>query len=144
MSKQNYVMSPSELKTIKDERKFTENMLRDVDSESYGKGSAGSQMDKEALRRMATRYAKQEDMYTPKALRGANKDKVAKECQKLESEFTKGMLTKEETRDVASVYKHLAWEKKNSSAIQKWKQLQRRLEPGDPSASNIERLRREK
>lgn len=136
-------MSPSELKTIRDERKFTEGVLREVESEKYGAGSAGSQMDKDALRRQAQRFAKQEEAYTPRALRGANKDKVAKECKQLESEIKKGMLTVKESRNAANVYKQLAWEKTNSKAIQVWKQMQRRLEPGDPTASNVERLRRE-
>ena len=135
-------MSPSELQVLKDERKFTEGMLRETAQEKYGAGSAGSQMDKEALSRQAKHYAKQEEMYAPRALRGANKDKVAKECKRLEAEFKQGMPTCREMEKSGTAYKQLAWEKRNAQNLQAWKQLQRRLEPGNPMASNVERLRR--
>ena len=142
MGKKQYIMSPSELRTLREERQFTEKMLNDTESEQYGAGSRGSQLDKGALKRQANQFAKQEHMYAPKALRGANKDKVAKEAKALERQFMEGMPTREEMTTSATAHKLLNWEKRNGSRVREWKQLQRRLEPGDPTASNVERLRR--
>ena len=144
MVKQGYVMSPSELKALRDERSFTNSMLNQAQSENYGAGSRGSQLDRERLSSAAKHYAKQEDAYSPRALRGAHKDKVAKEAAKLENEFKEGMLTQKETETASCAYQQLAWERRNTQKILQWKQLQRRLNPGDPGASNIERLRRER
>ena len=41
------------------------------------------------------------------------------------------------------VRKHFEWQQRNKEDIKKWKSLQRKLEPRDPTISNIERLRRE-
>lgn len=143
--KDDYVMSPSELQGLREEMHDTENVLKTA--EEYGKGTQASEMlDKGALKRSIKAYDVMINKYTPPKLRGATKDKVAKRAKELAEVIKQGMPTYEEMNDLkrhpGAPWKNLNWEKAKAAAINEWKQCQRKLEPGDPTASSIERLRR--
>ena len=143
MNKADYIMSASELQGLKEEAKESSSMLKTMEDEGYGKGTRADEMlDKGAIRSNIKKYDMLLDKYRPRKITGKAKDKLASRAQELGAFIQDGMLTREETRDHGMAYKNLAWEQKKAAAIQEWKQCQRRLEPGDPSASNVERLRR--
>lgn len=142
--KKDYIMSPSELQGLKQEMKDTQSILRTA--EEFGHGTRASEMlDKNELKRSVTRYDRMIKHYSPPNLRGAAKDKVAKRAKELGEFIRKGMPTRAEMGDLGehpgTPYKNLKWEQEKAEAIQEWKQCQRKLEPGDPTASTVERLR---
>ncbi len=148
MGKPKYIMSPSELQGLKSEEAEIRGVLRQL-SEGAGAGTrAESAIDKGRLRKQAEMYHRKIQEHTPKRATGATKDKLAKEAKRLETQIKQGMPTREEMWNLkkhpGAPHKNLSWEERNQARIQRWKQIQRRLEPGDSTASNIEKLRRAK
>jgi len=142
--KKDYIMSPSELQGLKQERNETKNILKNA--ESYGHGTRASEMlDKGELKRSISKYDMMIEKYTPSVLKGKSKDKVAARAKELGEFIREGMPTHNEMMDIQKnpgvPWKNLNWEKSKATAIQEWKQCQRKLEPGDPTASTVERLR---
>jgi len=143
--KKDYIMSPSELQGLKQELNETKNILKVA--EDYGHGTKASEMlDKGELRRSIKKYDAMIEKYSPKALRGKSKDKVVARAKELGTFIRDGMPTQSEMMDIGKnpgvPWKNLKWEKEKAQAINEWKQYQRRLEPGDPTASTVERLRK--
>ena len=141
MSKKKHVLSASEKETLMQEKRELETSLQEMEVEKYGAGSKYS-VNKEMLRTQANRLEEAIREGEAGSLRGANKDKVARMARELEEKIKDGMLTQRQMRDATNAYSHVDWEKRNAQMIHEWKQCQRRLEPCDPSAANIERLRR--
>ena len=144
--KADYVMSPSELQGLVQEKNDTNSILRTVEG-GAGAGTRASEMlDKGALKRSVNKYDALIEKHSPKQLRGKSKDAVAKRAKELGEFIKAGMPTHDEMHDLqrhpGTPYKNMKWEKEKAEAIQEWKQCQRRLEPGDPTASTVERLRR--
>ena len=75
---------------------------------------------------------------------GAEKDKEYRRAKELEEKIKQGMPTDSEMRmsPPGTISKHLAWNRENKERIAEYKGIQRRLEPDNPNAANIERLRR--
>lgn len=148
MAKPRYVASPSELAEMKRNASENRQILRQMEEERYGAGGRGDGADKEALRKEANRYEKMADDFSPRKLRGGDKDKLAKRAEELREKMSEGMPTYSEMNDMrknpSAPYKNLAWEKRNAENTQEYKQIMRRLEPGDPGAASIERFRRSK
>lgn len=146
MAKRSYVMSQSELKNLKEEAHSARQIVKLVEQENYGAGGRGSQLDKNALIKQAQQMEKIVADHSPKPIRGGDKDKLAKRAAELKEKLSEGMCSREEMKDIhkypEAPMKHLEWEKRNSAAAYEYKQIMRRLEPGDPGASMVERLRR--
>ena len=143
-TKKYYIMSPSELMSLRQEMKDTEGVLKQA--ESYGQGTRASEMlDKNELKRSVNRYDSLIKKHSPKEIKGASKDKMVKRAKELGEFIQEGMPSYDEMMDIGrnpgTPWKNLKWEKEKASAINEWKQCQRRLEPGDPTASVVERLR---
>jgi hypothetical protein len=88
----------------------------------------------------------------PRAYAPAERDGAVGRLQELEAQITAGMPTQEEMRcnPPGAVDKHMAWERRNKSAILEWKNIRRRMhmtEIGNgpvevaKDISNIEHLR---
>ena len=143
--KEQYVMSPSELDNLRQEIQDNKNVLKTA--EDYGHGIRASEMlDKGAIKRSIKKYDAMIEKYSPHKMTGATKDKLAKRSKELAEFIKEGMPTREEMMDLknnpGAPRKNLMWERQKAAAVHEWKQCQRRLEPGDPTSSSIERLRR--
>lgn len=137
------VLSCSEIEGLKAERKEIEADLREL--EQAGKGTKAEGINRAHMTRRATFLDKviHNNNNVPK---GINKDQIAQEAKFLEGRITEGMPSYDEMnrpeKHPGAVMKHHLWEKRNASVIHRWKQLKRRLDPNDPTVSNIESLRR--
>jgi len=139
------VLSPSELRSLKDELREMDTLDRTL-SEGVGRGTPGEGIDRGILQQQRNRYSRIIQDHSPKKIKTITKDKMAKRAHELEASIRSGMLTYDEMNDLnknpGAPFKNLQWEKRNATAIKEWKQLQRNLEPGDPTASSVERLRK--
>lgn len=144
--KKQHVLAPSEIKALKSERNEMAGMLKELEEGGFGRGTPASQMDKARIRAQVNLYDRKIEAGTPKQIRGASKDRLVKQAEELAESIKEGMPSRGEMRNLRdnpnAPFKNLDWQKRNGSRITEYKQLMRRLEPGDPGASNIEKLRR--
>ena len=138
--KRDYVMSPTELRVLRQELNDTRSVLKTA--ENYGGGTRASEMlDKNALRRNIKKFDELIQKHSPKPVRGAAKDRMAKKAAELSKFIQEGMPTRAEMNDMkehpGAPTKNLKWEKDKAKDIVEWKQCQRTLEPGDPTASTV-------
>ncbi len=147
--KEQHVLSPSELKTLEDERREIQEPMSAIDGgDQYGSGNRGQGIDRAALQRQDKALRDAIDAGSPARMSGYKKDKLAQEAKEIEARITEGMPTRAEMenpqRHPGAVRKHMEWEKRNIHKVEQWKQMQRHLNPGDPTSSSVERLRRDK
>lgn len=85
---------------------------------------------------------------TPPVVRGANKDRMVQEAEELKNKMRENMPTREEMdhpgKNPGAIAKHIKWLQRNDTHVRRYKDIQRTLEPDDPTACDIERLRKEK
>lgn len=140
------ILSASEIQDLKQEKSEVESTLKALDGEGFGKGTPAEMIDKGRLRAEADRLGQAIVNGTPGRISGVAKDNLVKEMKGLEASISDGMPTRDEMRKPSDhpgiIRRNQEWEKRNRSNIERWKQGQRQLQPGDPTASNIERLRR--
>lgn len=139
-------MTPGELADIEGLKNEAEATLKHV--EEHQITGAGEMVDKQRLKQEIARYDAIIHEGTPAKVRGINKDKLTEEARSLETEMQKYMPTREEMdhpeRNPGAVRKHMKWGDKNQQNIQRYKEIMRTLEPEDPTATSIDKLRREK
>ena len=138
------LLTPAEKGGLLDEKHELQGTLKET--QQYGKGTAAEQLDQAALQRQIDHIDKVIADREPPKLRGAQKDEMAKEAEQLENEMREGMPTRDEMRFPAknpgAVRKHMAWGTKNAQRIERYRYIQRVLNPDDPRS--VENLRREK
>jgi hypothetical protein len=109
---------------------------------------SGEMLDKTHLKREIARYDEILHEGAPVKVRGVTKDKLISEARELEDKMQKYMPTREEMahpeRNPGAVQKHIKWGDRNKGNIQRYKEIMRTLEPDDPTATSIDRLRRDK
>ena len=144
--KPKYVMSHNELRTLREEASMNRQMLSHVEKEGYGAGSAGSVLNKNAIAKQAKHLESLALKHTPEKLSGADRDKLAKRAQELRTQLKQGICSHNEMNNMkknpGAPLKHLEWERRNGQTTSEYKQVMRRLEPDDPGAASIERLRK--
>jgi len=105
-------------------------------------------VDKARLKKEIERYDNILHEGTAQKVSGLNKDKLIKEAQRLRDEIKQNMPTREEmdhpAKNPGAVSKHMMWNKRNQKNIEQYKQIQRQIEPDDPTATSVENLRRNK
>lgn len=105
-------------------------------------------IDKSKLKREIEQYNNILSNNGPTEARGLNKDRMVARARELSEKLQINMPTREQmdhpARNPGAVRKHLIWSKNNEGMIREYKELQRRLEPDDPTATDLEKLRREK
>jgi hypothetical protein len=110
--------------------------------------SRSDMIDKARLKKEIAYYDGQIAAGTPQAFRGMNKDKMVARAKELADKMQVNMPTREQmdhpARNPGAVRKHMIWTKNNDGNIREYKELQRRLEPDDPTATDVEKLRKEK
>lgn len=140
------ILTGGEIEDIKGQRQEAESALRQADS--YGAGTAAAQINRTALQNEVKHYNKVLEEGKAPQVRGANKDSMVAESKKLEGEIREGLPTRFEmdhpSKAPGAVHKHMNWAKRNEEKLRRYKHIQRILEPQDPTATDIERFRKEK
>lgn len=144
------ILSPSEIEALKGERQQLQETIDNLDGKgpdgAYGAGTRATSIDRASLER-EDRYLRDAiEAGSPKKIAGVQKDRIADEAKELEARITEGMCSRDEMQDprkhVGAIQKHVNWNNKQGQNVERWKQLQRQLNPGDPMASSVERLRK--
>jgi len=141
-----YILSAAEKRALKDEQSEMEHAIREAES-GVGAGTKRN-VDVDYLRKKAAQIGAAVERGTPKNLEGSVKDKMARESKELSEQIREGMPSMDEMRrpekHPGAIEKHMHWEKRNYDKIMRLKQINRQLNPDDPTSGNIERLRRER
>jgi hypothetical protein len=139
-------MTTAELDDIRGMKQEAEATLKHV--ETHNVSGAGEMVDKGKLKAEIAKYDAIIHEGSPKQVRGMSKDRMIAEAKQLEESMQKNMPSRFEMdhpeRNPGAVQKHLKWEKRNAVNIPRYKEIMRTLEPDDPTATNIDRLRNEK
>ena len=142
---EDYILSDGEKRALRDEKSELENTLKLAQSGEYGKGTR-AQVDENYLKNKIKHLDSELIKGSAKNLRGGDKDRLASEAKDLAERMREGMPTRDEMlrpeKNPGAVMKHVNWDKRNKQNIQRWKQINRQLNPDDPTTSNIEKLRR--
>ena len=135
------ILSYSERQSLQEDKREAESLLKEAQSGAgYARG-----VDEGALRRQIGHLDKElHDTRAPK-LGAVQKDAIHKEVSELAEKLKEGMPTRAEmahpARYPGAVRKHMLWDKRNRENINRYKELNRRLEPEAPA--NYEELRRD-
>jgi hypothetical protein len=139
------ILSPGELKDLQTERKEIETNMRELD-EGAGAGTRAAAINRANLQKAQQRLEKTIVDHSPKVIRGGDKDRLASKAQELREKISQGMPSYDQmwkpTAHPGIVRQNLDWQRRNAGNINEYKQVMRQLEPGDPSASSVERFRR--
>ena len=111
-------------------------------------GGQGEMLDKGRIQQEINRYDTILKDGAPKQVRGTNKDNLIAEARGLEEKMQKNMPTLDEMnhpeKNPGAVQKHIKWGERNKENVSRFKEIMRTVEPDDPTATNIDKLRREK
>lgn len=136
------VLSENEVRSLREEKKELESTMNQSE---FGRGTAAEQIDKKALAGQIRRIDSAIQAGTAPKLGGSQKDKLASEARQLAEAIKSGMPNQNEMdnprKNPGAIRKNQLWEKNQRGNIERWKQVMRTIEPGDPTASNVERLR---
>jgi len=138
------ILSPSERQVLEDEKRELQDSLKEADQ--YGKGTAAEQMDRSTIKKQIDRIDHEIDSRQAPKVRGAAKDDLVKEAEELALRLQENMPTKDEMRypvkNPGAVRKHMNWCKKNAVNVERYRYIQRIINPEDPRS--VENLRKEK
>jgi len=138
------LLSPAEKEGLLEQKREMQDTLKET--QQYGKGTAAEQLDQAKLQQQMDRIDKAIADREPPKLRSAQKDELAKEAKALEEELRVGMPSKDEmshpSKNPGAVRKHMGWNSRNAQRIERYRYIQRVLNPDDPRS--VENLRREK
>jgi hypothetical protein len=130
------ILSASGKSALLEERRELEDTLREA--ESFGKGSAAEQIDKENIRRQIRDIDNTVDHLSPGRIVGKQKDSLIREAKNLEEFIKQGMPTKYEMDHPAkcpgAVRKHMAWDARTKEAVRRYRYIQRVLCPEAPQS----------
>lgn len=139
-------LHPDDRSSIQEQADAIKDQIRSIDSRET---QIGETLDRGLLDRQLRK--KEEILDRDERLRpktAAEKDKMMRRAKELEAQIRKEMPSYNEmwrkpgTVEMEhAIRKHQAFEAKQGQAVREWKDIQNRLEPDDPSAGNIERLR---
>jgi hypothetical protein len=138
------ILSASEKEALQSDKRELQDSLKE--SEQYGIGTKAEQMDRATLQRQITRIDKAIEDREPPKVRGAEKDALIQEAAAIEAELREGIPTREEMRypgrNPGAVRKHMNWSSKYAPKIERYRYIQRIINPDDPRS--VENLRRDK
>ena len=139
------VLSASQRAALLDEKRDLEATIRDAeDGEKTGNPRAGM-IDKKYIEADISRLDKQIQSGTPGKITNATKDKLSSRAEELRKEILIGMPNYDQMMKPARypgiVRKNVEWTKRTTKACEEYKQVMRRLEPDDPTASSVEAFR---
>ena len=140
------ILGAGEKADIASQRQEAEATLKQLDN--YGKGTQASGINKSKLQAEIAHYDQVLKDGSAPSVRSGTKDALAREAKELQGQLKDGMPSRHEmdhpARHPGAVHKHLNWVGRNKENIKRYKEIQKTLEPQDPTAVDLERLRREK
>jgi hypothetical protein len=142
--RQQETLSNTEKDTLKQERRDLEGQLNEL--KEFGQGTPAAQIDQSAIKKQIDRIDRAiEERAIPK-VSGSRKDDMAKEAREIEARISEGMPTRDEmdhpARNPGAVRKHMSWLNRNTPAIERYRTIQRTINPDNPES--VERLRKDK
>lgn len=139
------ILTPEEKQGLLDEKRELEGQLANKQNR-VGVGTIADNIDEGAIKRQIAKIDNAIAEREPPKLKGVEKDAMAKEAEDLERELAEGIPTRDEMNHPAknpqAVRKHLRWLENNKHRIERYRFIQRSLNPHDPKS--IEQLRRDK
>jgi hypothetical protein len=141
--KVNEVLSPVEKEGLNDQVRELKDSLKE--RRQYGIGTAAEQIDESKIKREISRIENSIAVREVKVT-GAERDKLAKEADELEQKLIAGLPTRYEmdspAKNPGAIRKHMNWMVRNQENVERWRYIQRVINPYDPRS--IENLRKEK
>lgn len=142
-------LTPADRERFEEKRGDLEDQLRIIKS---GESQAAESLSRSVVERDLAKTSKLLEQDEEAIARGREKDKIAREAKELEAELREAMPSHNDmwpTRlgtmeSERAVQRQMAFESKYGEKARRWQNLQRRLEPEDPFASSLERIRRER
>lgn len=136
------ILSSTEKEVLQGEKRELQDSLKT----EFGVGTAAQQIDKAKIQKQIDNIDRAiAERQVPK-VRGAEKDAMAREAERIEEELREGMPTRDEMRypvkNPGAVRKHMNWDKRNAPKIERYRYIQRILNPDDPRS--VENLRKDK
>jgi len=139
------LLSTTEKETLLSQKRDLQDDIRAIE-EGAGIGTPASGINVSGIKRQIDRIDLAIAERTPPSYSGETRDKFAKECERLEEELALGMPTWDEmhrpTRHPGAIRKHMSWSKRNLPKIERYRHLQKILNPGEEKS--VEELRKEK
>ena len=133
-------LSVSEEEGLKDQKKELEGELNQT--EEYGTNP----VNKSAIQGQIKRLDSAIHERTPGRISGSNKDKLAAEEKQLEETLSQGIPSRYEMKkpqeNPGAVRKHMSWGERNVDNINRYREIQRQLRPGEPRS--VENLRKDR
>jgi hypothetical protein len=140
-------LSHGELQDVRGLKQDAEATLRHIEENP---GTARSEtVNKAGLKKQIDYYDQVIHDGMPKTPRsGVQKDALAKEAKELAEKMKEGMPTRAEmdhpSKNPGAIRKHIQWAQRNDDNVRRYREIMRRLDPQDPTSSDVERLRRAK
>ncbi len=135
------ILTYSERMGLKDQKIEAEAVLKESQTPGLSRG-----VDQARVKAEIAHLDKVITEGTAPRLTSNSKDKLASEARDLKDRISEGMPTRFEMDHPAkapgAVQKHLSWDKRNREDIQRFKEIQRSINPDAPV--NIESFRRDK
>ena len=143
------ILSQSELEGLKEEKRELEVALREAESGEYGQGTkAAGAVDTAAMKRQIAKLDKAIHDGQPPKVSAIDKDALIKEANEIRERLKIGLPTRFEMDHPAkapgAVGKHLNWQARNAKDLKRYREIMQTVEPDDPTATDIEKLRLEK
>lgn len=138
------ILSVAETESLLGERQELKEVLKE--RRTAGIGTSADQLNEAAIQRQIKHIDQAiADRQAPK-VSGVEKDAMTKELERLRETLQVGLPTRDEmdkpSKNPGAVRKHMNWNAKNGKNVERWRYLQRVLNPDSPQS--IEQLRREK
>ena len=143
-SKGKSFLSTTEKEVLLGSKRDLEDTLKE--KKISGIGTAAEQIDEGSIKREIDRIDRTlTDGALPK-FSGSQKDAMVKEAKQLEETLAAGIPTREEmnhpAKNPGAVRKHMRWLDRNQSNIERYRTIQRIINPDDPQS--VESLRKDK
>jgi hypothetical protein len=138
------ILSPAEKQDLREQKRELEESLKE--RQSYGAGTSAEQLDTGKIQQQINRIDKAISDREPKKITGIEMDKLVKEAVELEEKLKEALPTRDEmdhpSKNPGAVRKHMRWLDRNQVNIERWRYIQRTINPYDPRS--VENLRKEK
>ena len=137
-------LSLTEKNVLLDQKQDYEMQLKDLNE--FGQGTAAAQMDKGNIQKQINRIENTIAEREPPKMTGSRKDQLIKEAEDIKAQLSVGMPTRDEmdhpAKNPGAVRKHMRWNDRNQVLIERFRTIQRLINPDEPES--IENLRRDK
>lgn len=137
-------MSEEDRRAMEDQVREDELILANPDKIAAAEIVSGNRQMRDSIRRKKEALARDEDLIA----KGPDKDRIHARIKEIEAKIKPDMPTKNEMwrrlgtdESNVAVKKNMYFQEKHGSLIQELISLKRRLEPSDPMAGSIERIR---